>query len=63
MTKWPDLTTSSIETHVVLTNASFRFTFQVGVNPITNFENFAPRPTEVAHAHDGSSLVTGGVTM
>lgn len=63
MTKWPDLTTSSVETHVHLTNHSFLFSFPVGINPITNFVNFAPRPTEIANSHNGSALITGGVTV
>jgi hypothetical protein len=65
LTPFPNGTSTRVETNIQVTNASFEWTFLVGINPITNYINNAPGPTEAATSLNGtvSSVVTGGVTV
>jgi hypothetical protein len=63
VSSWPGTTTTSYETNVQTTNASFPFSIQVGYNPISLFGNFAPHPSEATQSNNGSALITGGVTV
>ena len=63
VTSWPGTTTTSYETNVQTTNASFPFTIELGYNPISLFDNDAPQPTEITYSNNGTALITGGVTV
>lgn len=63
ITAYPNVTYTNYETHVYTTNHSFLFSYLVGINPITNFINDAPGPTEVEHSLNGTAIVTAGVTV
>jgi hypothetical protein len=64
ITAYPNTTKTAYETHVTTTNASFAFSSLVGVNPITDYTNDAPGPTEALKAHyNGTPVVTAGITM
>lgn len=45
------------------TNHSFTFSTAIGANPIGLLSNGAPGPSEVSHPHNGTAVVTGGVTV
>jgi hypothetical protein len=63
VSSWPGTTTTSYETNIQTTNASFPFSIQVGYNPISMFGNFASHPSEVTQSINGTALITGGVTV
>ena len=64
ITVYPNTTKTAYETHVTTTNASFTFSSLVGVNPITDYTNDAPGPTESMNAHyNGTAVVTAGIIM
>lgn len=64
ITVYPNTTKTAYETHVTTTNATFTFSSPVGVNPITDYSNDAPGPTETMNAHyNGTAVVTAGITM
>ncbi|KAH7310074.1 hypothetical protein BKA65DRAFT_169698 [Rhexocercosporidium sp. MPI-PUGE-AT-0058] len=62
-TNLPNITTSRTETLVLPTNASFTFTYQVGINPLTGYTNTAPGPTEVEQKLEGTAIMTAGVVV
>ena len=63
-TVYPNRTSTKIHTNIYTTNASFLFSYLVGIDPITDFTNVAPQPTEVQNVLNGTApVVTGGVTM
>lgn len=63
ITVLPNTTTSRVETHVYTTNHSFTFSTAIGANPIALLSNGAPGPVEVTHTHNGTAVVTAGITM
>jgi len=63
ITPYPNGTITSVVTNVYPTNASFLFPIEVGVNPIAEYGNSAPRPEEIENKLNGTAVVTAGVTM
>jgi hypothetical protein len=45
---------------VTLTNTSFMFSYNVGVNPLATLFNAAPGPTEIDNRFTGTETTTGG---
>lgn len=50
-------------TNVYSTNGTFSWPVTGGVNPITDYVNGAPGPSEATKELSGTAVVTGGITM
>ena len=63
VTPGPETTETNIETNIFTTNATFMEPVEVGGNPITLFNNVAPRPSQTEFSYNSSQLITHGITV
>ena len=63
ITPYKNGTVTNIVTNVYLTNGTFTWPKTDGANPITDYLNGAPAPSEVTEELTGTAVVTGGVTV
>ena len=63
ITPFKNGTVTNIVTNVYLTNGTFSWPITGGVNPISDYINGAPGPSQVATELTGTAVVTGGVTV
>jgi len=63
VTPGPNTAETNIETNVFTTNATFSTRLSVGGNPLSLYNNVAPRPSQTETSYTSSQLVTHGVTV